>query len=66
VAGIYEVSRRDRFRFHDRPTKFHAALFRHSKIDGGNTDTQRAQESLLLFYFFKIRTGAEDQCSAEH
>jgi hypothetical protein len=53
MGGIYDVRRWDELRCRDIHTKFHKDLFRHSKVDRGDTQIQRQHGdriSLLLLF----------------
>jgi hypothetical protein len=54
MGRTYEVCCWDWHRCHDTHTKFHKNLFRHSKVNRGNPQTQRQHgyhTSLLSFFF---------------
>jgi hypothetical protein len=55
--GFKKARRWDGLRRHDIHTNFQKVWFRHSKVDMGDTETDRQRGDLisLLIYFFKMR-----------
>jgi hypothetical protein len=52
MGGIYEVRRWDGFNCYDIHTEFYKKWFRHSKVDGGDSQTHRQQCDLISLHLY--------------